>query len=225
MTGLATAAGTPAVIPFRWPNPWRTRVNVCAVITGSQIGWVVRDLLEAVEDGPGDYADEPGHDPLIIAEHALCSTWTLEQARRNLAGFEPRANSLLDWIHGREISFASVGLGNVVRLATPDLLPSITEAYSVRTAAQLLDEDPAISVGERRLFQWLLDHDWIIRRGTEYAPTTERITFGHLAVVPRRVPLRDDPWPQVVVTPAGLTELHQLLGGIQPLPTQNGPHA
>lgn len=191
---------------------WRQRIDVCAVLADRTVRWVIRDLLEAVEGDPGDWADEPGHHPLVIAEHVHCSTWTITDARRMLDGTD-RAESLLHWMREREEALAALGHGNVVRIGTEPALPD-GPVHSVTEAAELLSRDRGIDTGMRRLFDALLAHGWIVRRGQEYAPAQSAVDNGLLAVRPRRVPTTGNPWPQIVLTDPGLTELHTLLGGL-----------
>lgn len=85
--------------------------------------------------------------------------------------------------------------------------------YSVREAAQILDRDPSISTGQRRLFETLRQIGWVDRSGLPYQ---RQVDLGRLAVKAgsyerpegERVPTR-----QARVTVKGLHELHKRLGG------------
>jgi anti-repressor protein len=85
--------------------------------------------------------------------------------------------------------------------------------FSVREAAQILDRDPSISTGQRRLFETLRQIGWVDRSGLPYQ---RQVDLGRLAVKAgsyersegERVPTR-----QARVTVKGLHELHKRLGG------------
>jgi anti-repressor protein len=86
--------------------------------------------------------------------------------------------------------------------------------WSVRETAQILDRDPAISTGERRLFTTLKAIGWLDRTGQPYQG---HVNVGRLV---RRVAHYRDArtgdlvaYSQVRVTPKGLRDLHQRLGG------------
>lgn len=197
---------TPVVLVQRWH-----RIDVCAVLVDREVRWVVRDCLEAIGGDAGDYEDDPGHHPLVLADHVNAATWTLHNARTLLAG-AAGADELLRWMLEREEAVAAFGYGNVVRYGTETHLYD-GRLFTVTDAADRLNRDPAIDTGMQRLFGQLSAAQWIVRRGTEYSPAQSAIDNGLLAVRPRRLPHTGNPWPQIVLTDAGLTELHRLLGG------------
>jgi anti-repressor protein len=86
--------------------------------------------------------------------------------------------------------------------------------WSVRETAQILDRDPAISTGERRLFTTLKAIGWLDRTGQPYQG---HVNVGRL--VCRVGHYRDArtgdlvAYSQVRVTPKGLRDLHRRLGG------------
>lgn len=86
--------------------------------------------------------------------------------------------------------------------------------WSVREAAQILDRDPSISTGERRLFATLKAIGWIDRTNQPYQG---QVNCGRL--VCRLGHYRDDrtgelvAYSQVRVTAKGLRALHERLGG------------
>lgn len=90
--------------------------------------------------------------------------------------------------------------------------------YAVREAAQILDRDPSIKTGEKRLFQYLRDIPWIDSRNQPYQ---RHVECGRLVV--RTRPYKDgltgaeQVGTQLRVTPKGLHELHRLLGGSGPV--------
>lgn len=86
--------------------------------------------------------------------------------------------------------------------------------YSVREAAQILDRDPHIGTGQKRLFAYLRQIRWL---GADNTPYQRHIDLGRLAVRARfyEHPNRDEQvaTQQVRITTKGLGELHRLLGG------------
>ncbi len=95
-----------------------------------------------------------------------------------------------------------------------DTLADAHGDWSVREAAQILDRDPAISTGERRLFATLKAIGWIDRTNQPYQG---QVDCGRL--VCRLGHYRDDrtgelvAYSQVRVTAKGLRVLHERLGG------------
>lgn len=94
------------------------------------------------------------------------------------------------------------------------------DAYPVARAAELLDRDPAISIGRDRLFRHLEQlgwierntpaHDWVI---THHAHQRDLLTYRNVRVpAPTRAGYRL--YPQVHVTAAGLDELRSTLHGL-----------
>jgi DNA-damage-inducible protein D len=108
-----------------------------------------------------------------------------------------------------------------------DVLASGAGDYSVADAAKVLSRDPAIKLGQGRLFTLLGQYGWAYRqRGDDrWRPYQSAVETGRLSELPashyhpRTAELVIDP-PQVRVTPKGLHELHRRLGGTQPLTIQ-----
>jgi prophage antirepressor-like protein len=100
----------------------------------------------------------------------------------------------------------------VARFATT--LAAAGGDWSVREAAQILDRDPAIQTGERRLFTTLKAIGWLDRTGQPYQG---HVNVGRLVCrVGHYRDARTDElvaYSQVRVTPKGLRDLHQRLGG------------
>jgi len=97
-----------------------------------------------------------------------------------------------------------------------DVLASAHGDYSVREAAFILNRDPAINTGQRRLFQLLRDWKLIDRRDIPYADHARHVrlrarTYEH--------PRTGEPQTseQVRITAEGLRYLHRRMGGIEPL--------
>lgn len=105
-----------------------------------------------------------------------------------------------------------------------DVLASGYGDYSVRDAAKILSRDPAIDVGERRLFGLLAEQGWIYRQRGDgrWRAYQQYIERGWLSVLPsshyhpRTGELVLDP-PQVRITVRGIHQLHRLLAGTAPL--------
>jgi prophage antirepressor-like protein len=108
-----------------------------------------------------------------------------------------------------------------------DVLASGAGDYSVADAAKVLSRDPAIKLGQGRLFTLLGQWGWVYRqRGDDrWRPYQSAVETGRLSELPashyhpRTAELVIDP-PQVRVTTKGLHELHRRLGGTQPLTIQ-----
>jgi DNA-damage-inducible protein D len=113
--------------------------------------------------------------------------------------------------------FQVLELAPAARMA--DELMEASGDYSVREAAQILDRDPRIQTGQKRLFEYLRAIGWIDRHNQPYQA---QITRGRLTVRARSYehPNRDElvATQQVRITPKGLGELHRLLGGVSQLP-------
>lgn len=198
-----------ALLPIRWQGH---HLDVCAVLEDHRIRWVARDVLEAATGDAGDFADDPGHTP--AAQHLFAASYEYDTIRAFVPDTDD-GRALLAFLAARENAIATLGYGNVVRYATS---PAYYDGplYAIARAAEILDADPSISIGAQLLFQWLLEAEWIHRRGGEYAPGELSVVAGRLAVVPRRIPTQANAYPQVVLTDSGLAELHRLLGGTDP---------
>lgn len=108
------------------------------------------------------------------------------------------------------------------RLATAD------GDWSVSQAARILNRDPQIATGERRLFGTLRELGWTYRRAGAWAGYQTAIDTGRLShreqhhTHPKTGAVVLDP-PQVRVTAKGLRELHRHLGGSAPLALDQPP--
>ena len=95
--------------------------------------------------------------------------------------------------------------------------------YSVSAAAKTLSRDPNIRIGRDQLFKFMCELGWIFRttgrRAHWEAYQDKAINTGRLAHKLSRPFLNEktgemeQPAPTVRVTPKGLHELHQHLGG------------
>jgi anti-repressor protein len=100
-----------------------------------------------------------------------------------------------------------------------DHLASGDGDWSAADAAKILSRDPAIRMGQVRLFKQLSVWGWIYRAGDgKWRAKQAQIECGRLSEVPqshyhpRSGELVLDP-PQVRVKPKGLVEIHKRLGG------------
>lgn len=95
--------------------------------------------------------------------------------------------------------------------------------FSVSEAAKTLSRDPAIRIGRDQLFRYMRDLGWIFRtkghRAHWEAYQQKAIAAGRLVhkmsrpFLNERTGEMEQPAPTVRITPKGLQELHELLGG------------
>ena len=186
-----------------------SEAGLYAAILGSQVPgarefkrWVTHEVLPAIRR-TGRYEVQPAYQlPQTYAEalrELADQVERTEQLRAEVEQLAPRAHS---W----------------------DVLASGYGDYSVRDAAKILSRDPAIDVGERRLFGLLAEQGWIYRQRGDgrWRAYQQYIERGWLSVLPsshyhpRTGELVLDP-PQVRITVRGIHQLHRLLGGTAPL--------
>lgn len=162
--------------------------------------WVTHEVLPAIRR-TGTYSTAPAL-PQTYADALRELAATVEAREAALAQVEALTPSAAAW----------------------DRLHDGRGDYAIRQAALILNRDPSIKTGERRLFATLADLGWIYRhRGaggawTAYQVAIERGRLAHLAqdyTDPEGV-LHIKP-PQVRVTVKGLRDLHRHLGGTSPL--------
>lgn len=94
--------------------------------------------------------------------------------------------------------------------------------FEVGDAAKMLSRDPSISIGQRKLFEWMELHGWIFRRQDGRPRAYQhKIDAGLLAERVSRPYLNErtgnyeSPAPQVRVTPKGMDRLYAALGGAE----------
>lgn len=178
-----------------------SEAGLYAAILGSQVPgarefkrWVTHVVLPQIRR-TGRYEITPVHAiPQTYADAlqlAADQAREIEQQREQLAIAGPKADA---W----------------------DVLASAHGDYSVREAAFILNRDPAIDTGQRRLFQLLRDWKLIDRRDIPYADHARHVrlrarTYDH----PRTGEPRTT--EQVRITAEGLRYLHRRLGGVEPL--------
>lgn len=89
--------------------------------------------------------------------------------------------------------------------------------YSVADAAKVLSRDPRITIGQNRLFQFMMRADWIYRREHRWRAKQAQVDNGRLTEKVGKPYIRDGVMhngePTVRITPKGLAELHRRLGG------------
>lgn len=89
--------------------------------------------------------------------------------------------------------------------------------YSVADAAKVLNRDPAISTGERKLYRFMAGLGWVFRRDGRWKAYQAQVNNGRLTEKVNEPFMRNGelfaPAPTVRITPKGLAELHRRLGG------------
>ena len=111
-----------------------------------------------------------------------------------------------------------------------DVLASADGDFSVADAAKILSRDPAIKLGQNRLFTVLTDHKWVYQQIADSRPRVFQtaVTRGWLSELPKthyhpRTGQLVVDAPQVRVTVKGLHELHRRLGGSGPVQIPGSP--
>lgn len=134
-------------------------------------------------------------------------------SRKQLAQMVIDAEEALEVAENRALAaeHRAIEMAPAARMA--EELMSAEGDYSVRQAAQILDRDPSISTGQNRLFKKLQQIGWLDAAKIPYQYAINR---GWVAV--RATDWEDQDGivhtsQQVRVTPRGLAELHQRLGG------------
>lgn len=89
--------------------------------------------------------------------------------------------------------------------------------YSVADAAKVLNRDPAICTGERKLYRFMCGLGWVFRRDGRWKAYQAQVNNGRLTEKVNEPFMRNGelfaPAPTVRITPKGLAELHRRLGG------------
>lgn len=151
----------------------------------------------------------------VLPEIRRTGTFTVPAAAPVPAVMPTHAEALRGWADALEhVDRAEARIAELepaARFATQ--LAGTQGDFSVREAAQILDRDPAISTGERRLFATLRAITWIDRTGQPYQA---QVDAGRLV---RKLTTWTHPTdgPQVAcqtrITAKGLRQLHERLGG------------
>jgi prophage antirepressor-like protein len=220
--------------------PWFVAADVCAALgfsnprqaVSSHVADEHRDVQTV--DTPGGrqqvtVIDEPGMYALAFGSRlpsaAAFRDWVFSEVLPALrhtgtytvpAAMPTHAEALRGWADAVDqvaaLEHQVAELEPVARFATT--LAAAGGDWSVREAAQILDRDPAIQTGERRLFTTLKAIGWLDRTGQPYQG---HVNVGRLVCrVGHYRDARTDElvaYSQVRVTPKGLRDLHQRLGG------------
>ncbi|AXN50992.1 hypothetical protein MMRN_38970 [Mycobacterium marinum] len=98
-------------------------------------------------------------------------------------------------------------------------LADATGDYSVADAAKVLNRDPAISTGERKLYRFMAGLGWVFRRDGRWKAYQTQVNNGRLAEKVGKPFWHEgrgemvNAEPTVRITPKGIGELHRRLGG------------
>jgi anti-repressor protein len=236
----ATGASVRTVV--RDGEPWFVAGDVCRVLGVANVPDAVASLDDdekgvVTTDTPGGQqrvrvVNEPGLYSLILRsrkpeakafkrwvthevlptirrtgrfESAPALPQTYAQALRELAASVERTEQI-----ERELEAAAP------KVEAWDVLASAHGDYSVREAAFILNRDPAIDTGQKRLFQLLRDWKLVDRRDIPYADHARHIRLRARSYQSPRTG-EDRATEQVRITAEGLKYLHRRMGGTQPL--------
>ncbi|HEY0249247.1 MAG TPA: phage antirepressor KilAC domain-containing protein [Gryllotalpicola sp.] len=211
-----------------------TRSTICAVLRDGEVRWIGRDLLAAAgadltSGALAEFGAQPGHDQ--PAEHRqLAFAYPLEDALQLVADFalderlREHLAELVRFSHTGITQVLSVqpaaALRPVAVLPGVDAAAALTPAdrtWSIREAARVLDRDPAISIGQQALFDWLHLHGWINHLTHGWEASQLMVNFGWAITRHDRIPGQKDLYPNVRLTDLGLQALHERLGGVAAL--------
>ncbi len=158
--------------------------------------WVTAEVLPAIRK-TGSYGvaqfDPRNLDHVAqLASLAATQARELEHTKAQVVELEPRAKS---W----------------------DTLADTGADYSVREAAYILNRDPNIDTGQKRLFALLREWRLIGADDRPYSHHAAHITLRPQTRTDRHTQEEVPAKPQVRITVAGLNYLHRKLGGTAPL--------
>lgn len=113
------------------------------------------------------------------------------------------------------------GLSRALAVAEPkaeawEVLASAEGDYSVRDAAFILNRDPAIDTGQKRLFALLRDWKLIDRRNRPYASHSRHVRLRATHFLNQSTG-EEEASTQVRITIEGLRYLHKRMGGVKQL--------
>lgn len=205
------------LIPLRWPHHGNLRILVdeLDVFTSADDLYTLAEYDEPEHPHPTllpyvTWAKQPGE--------ALIDLYPLADA---IAVLEHRpthqTHELLAWLREQlpmvlrdEVIDATIGLEDFL------------DAYTVSQAARILDRDPAVSIGQKSLFEHL-NHIGLAERDLvgHWRPTRTAIRRGLLTirdVIIRARTRAAAPYPQIYVTEEGLAELRRTLHALHPAP-------
>jgi prophage antirepressor-like protein len=226
-------------------EPWFVARDVCTVLEIRNVADAVATLDEdekgvATVDTPGGdqrvgIINEPGLYSLILRsrkpEAKTFKRWVTHEvlpAIRKTGRYEvgvpkslPEAlRAYANEVEAHEATRAELVLVKP-RAEAWDVLADTGSDFSVREAAYILNRDPAINTGERRLFGVLRTWGLIDSRDRPYSNHATHVTLRPRTRTDRRTQEEVPAKPQVRVTVAGLTYLHKRMGGSEPLNLEN----
>jgi len=169
--------------------------------------WLTREVMPSIRE-TGAYGT-PRMDPSTIDRRAL-------------------ARMVIEAEDARELAEAKVAQLEP-SAAAGDHLASTDGDYDVNHVSKILSRDPAISIGERRLWTWMDQNRWTYRgsdgKRRAYQAQVDNDRLAERAQShhhPRTGELILDP-PQVRVTVKGIADLHRKLGGTEALDLDGQP--
>lgn len=161
--------------------------------------WVTHEVLPSIRKH-GIYATETTIDQILADPDfgiRLLTSLKNERAKRieaenHIKELEPKAKALDDFTN-------------------------VSDTLLVRDAAKLLS-NAGTPIGEKKLREWLNQHDWIYRHAGTWWAASERVKAGHLAMVESKSHGRNKDGstfafaPTIKITRKGLALLHTRLG-------------
>lgn len=162
--------------------------------------WVTHEVLPQIRRTGGYIpTSETDSDEDILARAVLVAQKTIERKNQQLRAkdarimeLEPKAKAL-------------------------DTFTDVEDRLLVRDAAKVL-ANAGTPISEKRLREWMLDHDWIYKANGSWHATAKHCTAGHLVMVmSQKYGTKPDSTkfafpPTVRITRKGLALLHQRLG-------------
>lgn len=195
--------------------------------------WIGHGDLTIVVDGVRVYvrADQveqlAGIPPWSGGETLLGDTWALEldgqpyyelddAIARCEAAHTDEAAAFLTWLRETLDELLTDEILDLAQRA-----PAFIGSYPIRIAARILSEDPAVSIGQHGLFAHLERLGWTERAGSsDWTMTALARRNGWLTIRDVTIPAANRAhrrtYPQLHVTPAGLTELAVTLHALNP---------
>lgn len=164
--------------------------------------WVTHEVLPQIRKTGGYIpAGDADSDEDIMARAVLVAQKTIERKNQQLQAkdaqireLEPKAQALDDFTN-------------------------VEDRLLIRDAAKVLS-NAGTPIKEKKLREWMADHNWIFKSGGSWRATAEHCTAGHLVMVmSQKHGVKDDGTefafpPTVRITRKGLALLHKRLGEI-----------
>lgn len=205
-------------IPLRWPHHGDLRI----LVDDLEVFTSADDLYALAEYEDPDVHPHPTlvptitwsknvGDPLLLLYPLADAITVLEHAPTH------QTAELLAWLR---VQLPLVLRDEVIDAALG--LEGFLDAYTVSQAARILDSDPAVSIGQKSLFQHLELVGWAERDlAGHWHPTRVATRAGLLTI--RDILIRHGkhhatPYPQIYVTEAGLAELRRTLHALWSAP-------